>query len=63
MKGGKHEVIFIQGGRIAVEGEEEGEEGRRDECEVVGGDDQEGCAWRYYKTEGMGAKELLTQKE
>ncbi|RWR83720.1 rust resistance kinase Lr10-like protein [Cinnamomum micranthum f. kanehirae] len=43
MEGGEHGVVFVGGGgRIAMEGEEEGEEGRGDEGKVVGRDEEEG---------------------
>ena len=40
MEGSKHGVLFVEGGRIAIEGEE----GKRDGAEVVGEDEKDDLA-------------------
>ena len=40
-EGGEHGVVFVGGGgRIAMEGDEEGEKGRGDGAKVVGGEEK-----------------------
>lgn len=38
MIGRKNKIVFVRGGRVAIEGEDEGKE-------VVGGDEKDGRAW------------------